>query len=86
MELKKTMLPMWNDLLVRWHRIQENLPIHKYAHPNKNSSRYGKKVLWLLETAAGRQSEMYYGLKKALMPLPSLVLAFPMFRYLRRFC
>ena len=78
------MIPMWNDLIKRWHSIQQNIPIHKYAHPNKLSERYGKKVLWLLETAAGRRSEMYFGLRKSLMPLPAIVLAFPMFleRYL----
>ena len=76
------MLTSWEDLLVRWHGIQENIPIHKYCHPSKFSAQYEKKVLWLLETAAGRSSEMYYGLKKSLMPLPATVLAFPHWRYL----
>ena len=76
------MLTSWDDLLVRWHNIQQNIPIHKYCHPSKVSERYEKKVLWLLETAAGRRNEIYYGLKKSLMPLPATVLAFPMWRYL----
>ena len=74
------MIPQWDDIRQRFETIAENIPIYKFNYPTKTHPRYGQKVEEFLETSAGRRREAYYGIKKCLMPLPSAVLAFPMFR------
>ena len=80
------MQPMWDEQQKNWLEIISKLPLRKMPHSSNSDyyeqlKQYKKKVATILDSVEGQALAMWNGIKKCWMPLPNIILAYPMFRY-----
>ena len=77
--LKHTLLPLWDDIVVKFEKVEKTLPVQNYRH-SPFSTYEGTPVVSFLEYSNAQKRPVWEGIRKDLMPRPNTHILFPMFR------